>query len=142
VRVPAAAVAAMTREFGSKRDDLLAAVGPAIAACCYEVGRDVFDRFIRTGFTGDQIERWFRPRPSPTPRNASMPGLPGSPRADHWYFDAARSARDQLRMVGIPEDQIFVADLCTASHPDHLCSYRREGSPAGRLAAVIRPRRT
>jgi hypothetical protein len=138
VRVPGATVAAMTREFGSQRKDLVAAIGPSIGACCYEVGRDVLDRFIKTGFTGDQIERWFARAPAADPRNPPMPSLPKEARADHWYFDGWASAREQLRMVGIPEGQIFAAELCTASHPESLCSYRRDGSPAGRLAAVIR----
>jgi polyphenol oxidase len=138
VRVPAATVAALAREFGSQRRDLVAAIGPAIGACCYEVGADVFQRFVRTGFTGDQLERWFLPRPAPTARNASIASLPTLPRADHWYFDAWASAREQLEAVGIPAGQIFVAGLCTASHPEWLCSYRRDGSPAGRMAAAIR----
>ena len=141
VRVPAAAVAALLREFGSRRTDLVAAIGPAIGACCYEVGADVRQRFVRTGFTGDQIERWFRERPGPSARNPSMPSLPVAPREDHWYFDGWASAREQLQAVGVPADQIFVAELCTASHPEWLCSYRRDGSPAGRLAGAIRARR-
>jgi YfiH family protein len=140
VRAPGAAVAALVRTFGCAKKDLLAAIGPAVSSCCYEVGPDVLERFMRMGFTGDQVERWFRPAPAPTARNPSMEGLPRPPRGDHWYFDAALSARDQLRMVGVPEDRTFSADLCTASHPDALCSYRRDGAPAGRLAAVIRPR--
>jgi YfiH family protein len=141
VRVPAAAVAALGREFASQRKDLVAAIGPAIGACCYEVGADVFQRFVRTGFTGDQIGRWFLPRPAPSARNATLPSLP-APREDHWYFDAWASAREQLEAVGIPPGQIFVAELCTASHPEWLCSYRRDGSPAGRMAGAIRsPRR-
>jgi copper oxidase (laccase) domain-containing protein len=46
---------------------------------------------------------------------------------------------DQLRSAGVRADRIHVAGLCTASHPDVLCSYRRDGSPAGRLAAAIVP---
>ncbi len=145
VRVPAAAVAALGREFGSQRKDLVAAIGPAIGACCYEVGADVLQRFARTGFTGDQIGRWFLSRPAPSARNATV--LPVAPRNSdpgeaHWYFDAWASAREQLEAVGIPAGQIFVAELCTASHPEWLCSYRRDGSPAGRMAGAIRsPRR-
>ena len=147
VRVPAATVAALGREFGSQRRDLVAAIGPAIGSCCYEVGVEVFQRFVRTGFTGDQMGRWFLSQPAPSARNATViPGLPGPPgpslpgasREDHWYFDAWASAREQLEAVGIPAAQIFVAELCTASHPDWLCSYRRDGSPAGRLAGAIR----
>ena len=138
VRVPGTTVAAMTRQFGSQRKDLVAAIGPAIGACCYEVGRDVRDRFTRTGFTSDQIERWFLRRPIVDARNPPMSSLRAAMRPEHWYFDGWASAREQLQMVGVPEKQIFAAELCTASHPDSLCSYRRDGSPSGRLAAVIR----
>jgi YfiH family protein len=144
VRVPAAAVAALGREFASQRKDLVAAIGPSIGACCYEVGAEVFQRFVRTGFTSDQIGRWFLPRPAPSARNATWPSLASlpTPREDHWYFDAWASAREQLEAAGIPAGQIFVAELCTASHPEWLCSYRRDGSPAGRMAGAIRsPRR-
>jgi copper oxidase (laccase) domain-containing protein len=56
-------------------------------------------------------------------------------------FDTWASARVQLAASGIPADQILTARLCTASHPDAFCSYRRDGAAAGRIAAVIRPRR-
>jgi purine-nucleoside/S-methyl-5'-thioadenosine phosphorylase / adenosine deaminase len=151
VRVPAATVAALAREFGSQRKDLVAAIGPAIGACCYEVGADVHQRFVRAGFTGDQLARWFLERPAPSARNPTvfpgLPGLPGpsrntGPRADHWFFDAWASAREQLQAVGMSTEQIFVAELCTASHSEWFCSYRRDGAPAGRMAAAIRsPRR-
>jgi len=138
VRVPGATVAALVREFGSDRKDLVAAIGPSIGACCYEVGADVLQRFVRSGFTGDQIERWFLDRPAPTERNPSLASLlPRRP--DHWFFDVWASARDQLQMSGVPGERIFVAELCTASHPEWLCSYRRDGSSSsGRLAAAIR----
>jgi copper oxidase (laccase) domain-containing protein len=38
----------------------------------------------------------------------------------------------------VPRTQVHVAELCTASHPRLFCSYRRDGSSTGRLAAVIR----
>ncbi len=40
-RVPGETVQAMARAFGSRPEDLLAAIGPAIGPCCYEVGEDV-----------------------------------------------------------------------------------------------------
>jgi YfiH family protein len=137
-RVPGASVAALVREFGCQKKDLVAAVGPSIGACCYEVGADVLQRFVRSGFTRNQLERWFLEQPIPNGRNRSMPTIPPVPRDGHWFFDGWASARDQLEAAGISPDQIFVAGLCTASHPECLCSYRRDGSPAGRMAAAIR----
>ena len=37
-------VMAMTKEFGTKPSDVLAAIGPAIGPCCYEVGDEVAAR--------------------------------------------------------------------------------------------------
>ena len=43
------AIAAMTRHFGSKPEDLVLAIGPGIGACCFEVGPEVAIQF---GFSG------------------------------------------------------------------------------------------
>ncbi len=39
---------------------------------------------------------------------------------------------------GIPDDQVHVSGLCTATLNETFFSYRREGEAAGRIAAVIR----
>lgn len=122
-RVPGEAVNALNRVYGSRPEDLLAAIGPAIGHCCYEVGEDVREAMVRV-FGGPEAANWF------TAGRAS----------GKWMFDTWASARAQLEAAGIPADQIFAAGLCTASHPEAFCSYRRDGAPAGRIAAVIKPR--
>jgi polyphenol oxidase len=122
-RVPIEAVAAMVRESGSDPTDLVAAIGPAIGPCCYEVGADVREAFARTFPTGHIA--WFASGPS----------------AGKYFLDTWASARAQLESAGVPAAQIFLAALCTACHPQAFNSYRRDGPPAGRMAAVITPRR-
>jgi YfiH family protein len=121
-RVPEVTVQALATTFGSRPADLVAAIGPSISASCYEVGGEVRDRFTSAGFPAPQLERWFTP--------AQRPG--------HWYFDGWASVRDQLEEAGLSPDRIHLAGLCTASHPDLFCSYRRDGKAAGRTAAAIR----
>jgi copper oxidase (laccase) domain-containing protein len=58
-----------------------------------------------------------------------------------WFFDGWACVRQQLEAAGVPGGQIFSAGLCTASHPEVFCSYRREGRPAGRMAGVVMSRR-
>jgi len=121
-RVPTVAVDAIAREFGSRPEDLIAAVGPSISAARYEVDLDVLARFEQNGFSAEHIGRWFY--------DGERPG--------HWYFEGSQCARDQLEVAGVPPGQIHLAHLCTATHSDLLCSYRRDGRASGRMAAVIR----
>jgi len=138
-RVPRSVVAAMHAAFSTRAEDVIAALGPSIGACCYEVGSDVYDSFVANGFSAPDLERWFHRQPQPSADNRSMPLPPR--RSDRWFFDGWASVVSQLEAEGVPRAQIFHAGLCTASHPDLLPSYRREGRAAGRIAGAITPRR-
>lgn len=136
--VPRVAIAAMADTYGSDPSDLVVAVGPSVGACCYEVGQDVRVAFAAGGWAADALARWFVSSPRVDAGNPPMPGLASEPRPGHVFFDGWACAREQLRMAGIPAEQIFSAGLCTASH-DVLCSYRRDGVVAGRIAGAIMP---
>jgi purine-nucleoside/S-methyl-5'-thioadenosine phosphorylase / adenosine deaminase len=140
-RVPEIAVASLAAEFHARPADVVAVIGPSIGACCYEVGVDVRAAFGRAGFSAAQIERWFSIHTVASDANPSMEGLRRPVRPEHWFFDGWNSVREQLEAAGLLPDHIVASDLCTASHPSAFCSYRRDGAPAGRMAAVIRPRR-
>ena len=127
-RVAVAAVEALGREFGTRPADLVVAIGPSIGACCYEVGSDLVDAFAAAGHERHLIERWF----------LSPPPARGSRDRAALSLDLPRSNRDQLILVGVPEEQIHASGLCTAMHLDVLTSYRKEKEGAGRLAGVIR----
>ena len=141
--VPRVAIDALAREFGGRAIDLVVAAGPSVGPCCYEVGADVRRCFEAAGFSAGAIQRWFHDGPKPTAANPSMPSLSAERRPEHWFFDGWTAVREELQDAGVPADQIHLATLCTASHPDVLCSYRRERNQAGRIAAAIRcaPRR-
>jgi YfiH family protein len=136
--VPPAAVAALAREFGSRADDLIAALGPSIGACCYQVGEDVRRRFEEELGARDSLSRWFLAQPAAWPANPPMARIDAAPVSGRWFLDMWAAAREQLAAAGVRPDQTFCAGLCTASHPSILCSYRRDGAPAGRMAAAIR----
>ena len=122
-RVAVAAVESLTREFGSRPEDLLVAIGPAIGPCCYEVGSDLVDAFAAAGHERYLIDRWFL-----TPREKKM------------RLDVPGANRDQLVLAGVREENIHVSGLCTAMHLDLLTSYRVEKEKAGRIAGAIRMR--
>jgi YfiH family protein len=109
------AVSALASRFGADPADMVAAVGPSIGACCYEVGSDLAEHFAAHA----DAARWFS--------DAAKPHL------DLW-----RANRDQLERAGVPTAQIHVSALCTFDHPAWFHSYRRDGARAGRLVAAIR----
>lgn len=135
--VPRRTVEALVEQYGSRPGDLIAGIGPSVGACCYEVGPDVRAAFEAGGAAG-VVDGWFTARPRVDARNPPMNGLSPEPRDGHAFFDGWTCAQEQLILTGVPARQIFGARLCTASH-DVLCSYRRDGATAGRIAGAIMP---
>ena len=93
--VTRAAVAALVRG-GSRPADLLAALGPGIGPCCYEVGDDVQAAF--------------------GPAGASF-FTPGPRGRDH--LDVRAANRRQLIDAGLDPSRIGSVDECTYCRPDH-----------------------
>lgn len=125
-----AAIEALTREFGTKPEDIVAAIGPSIGPCCYEVGTELVDAFAAAGHPRHLIDRWFQ---------ASLPER-GSRERSKLRLDLAGANRGQLILAGVPEESIYACGLCTAMHLDLLTSYRAEKEKAGRIAGIIRAR--
>jgi len=119
-------VTALQRAFGTRREDIVVAIGPSIGPCCYEVGPEVREAF-RQGPFGRVSDRWFADRTGSADGRLTL---------DMWMSNA-----EQLVEAGVPAGQVHVSALCTASHPEFFPSYRRDGKGTGRIAAVIRSRR-
>ena len=115
-------VEAMTREFGTRPDDLIAAIGPSIGACCYQVGDELPDAFADRDAAAADLVRWFG-------RDST-----GRLRLNLWLAN-----RDQLVASGLRPERVFTAGLCTQTHADILDSYRVAGAAAGRMAGLIVP---
>ena len=133
--VALAAIETMGRDFGSRPEDVVVAIGPAIGPCCYEIGTDVVDAFASAGHERYLIERWFLAPPAP---RGSFRPVPRATDGARLRLDVPGANRDQLILAGVPEQNIHIAGLCTAMHLDVLTSYRAEKERAGRIAGVIR----
>jgi hypothetical protein len=120
-RAGPAAVEALQREFGSDPQDLVAAIGPCLGACCGEVGEEVVAAFRQAGHAADAVGRWFGPGSTSRP-----------------YLDLARANADQLIAAGVAPESVHISGLCTRTHSGLLHSYRAQGHAAGRMGGVIR----
>ena len=117
-RIAAKTVQRMQQDFGSRLEDILVGIGPAIGPCCYEVGSEVADRF-RAAFPGHDEELFTEPQA-------------GSVHLNLWAAN-----RIQLEELGIPHAHIDCAAVCTACNHAIFYSYRADGGRSGRMAAVI-----
>jgi polyphenol oxidase len=137
-RIVAKTIGTMHMQFGTKPADLLAAIGPSIGGCCYEVGTEVAAEF-KSQFPN--ASAWFdelRTGDEPNPLqwlNMKPPGHQPPPK--NVLLDLRKANRAQLLDAGLHPQSIFVSDLCTACRRDLLFSYRKEGAKTGRLLAVI-----
>ncbi len=118
-RIAFKAVREISRATGDKSSELIAAIGPSIGACCYEVGAEVREAF-RGGNEGG--EKYFTP-------------LSESPAK--YTLDLARANRDQLVEAGLLQENISVNPDCTRCHVDRYFSHRGENGKTGRMMAAI-----
>jgi purine-nucleoside/S-methyl-5'-thioadenosine phosphorylase / adenosine deaminase len=137
-RIVTKTIGRMLMEIGTKPSNLLAAVGPSIGGCCYEVATEVASAF-QAQFPN--ASEWFdelRTGDEPNPLqwlNMKPPGHQPPPKG--VLLDLRKANRAQLLEAGLREKNIFTSDLCTACRPDLLFSYRKEGALSGRLISVI-----
>jgi purine-nucleoside/S-methyl-5'-thioadenosine phosphorylase / adenosine deaminase len=141
-RIAAKALGRMQMDFGTKPEDVVAALGPGIGQSCYEVGSEVAAEFqaqflnAREWFEGpfdrladsDNEPNWL-PWLTMKP-----PGHPPPPPRVHLDLIAANRAI--LEVAGIPARNISSSRLCTACRTDLFFSFRKERT-TGRMMAAI-----
>lgn len=115
MKIAAKAVLKMTGEFGSKPEDIRAAIGPCIGQCCFETHNDVPDAMLAS--YGAAAQRWIYPV------------------GEKFRVDLKGLNALSLREIGVT--QIDIAEECTACEPQRFWSHRRVGGERGSLAAVI-----
>jgi polyphenol oxidase len=141
-RVVTKTLGRMRLEFGTRPEDVVAALGPAIGRCCYQVGPEVAKVFLSQfahaadWFDGPFARLAEEDEPNPLPWLNMMP--PGhQPEPERVNLDLRAANRRQLLDAGVSPRRIAVSALCTACRTDLLFSYRREGAGTGRMMAVI-----
>ena len=103
---------------GARPENLIAAIGPSIGPCCYQVDAPVRDALLA--------------------QDAGASAAMTDDGPGHWRLDMWEANVRQLVAAGVPREAIGVVRHCTADHLDTCYSYRAEGAGTGRLIAAIR----
>ncbi|MGM9999362.1 MAG: peptidoglycan editing factor PgeF [Candidatus Bruticola sp.] len=122
-RIASVTVESMTRQFGSRPEDIQAGIGPSIGPCCFEVGQDVAQQFANS-FAG-----------SPYGEDINLFGRKNGDigcRVDLWLANLAA-----LHEAGVKAENICLSNVCSVCQ-DSLCfSYRRDKRVTGRMASAV-----
>lgn len=109
------AVKAMCQSFGCKIENIRAAIGPNIAACCFETDADVPEK-MRHQY-GAEAEKHIRTV------------------GEKFYLDLKQINALALRRAGV--EHIELAPHCTVCDADRFWSHRRTGNARGSQGAII-----
>jgi polyphenol oxidase len=139
-RIVEKGVGEMRKHFKSDPRDLVAAIGPGVQGCCYEVGEEVRTKF-ETQFA--YARSLFREVKESDPVREKYPLLFLTARAPghselpvKLFLDLVEANRRQLLDAGVMAKNIEAVGPCTACHTELLFSFRAEKGVTGRLMAA------
>ena len=117
-RIGQRVIAKMTALYGTDPKDIMAAVGPAISVCCYEVDEPCAAQFL--ALTELDSGKFVFPKGG-----------------GKYMVDLLETNRQILAAAGVPEAQITVSDICTDCNSDLLWSHRATKGHRGTMSAFI-----
>lgn len=121
--LPGALVRKMQQQFNSDPVDLIAAIGPAIGPCCYQVGEPVISAVYAAFDTPEKLLVHPEDKHAGT-LDTSRPNL-----------DLPEANRIRLTQAGVVN--IEISGLCTACRTDLFFSYRAEKGRTGRFGTIL-----
>lgn len=117
-------VRAMKEAFGTKPEDVRAAIGPSICQDCYEVSQDVADAFF-----------------SVFSKDSSLILKQGRAKGK-YQLNLWEANKRILLQAGILPEKIEVTDVCTCCNSSYLFSHRASMGRRGNLGAFLQLRKS
>ncbi len=119
-RIVEKSIARLVETYGSNPHDCLAATGPAIGQCCFEIGAEVQEVFEKEFSYGSKLFSYHQPNGKSN-------------------MDLRLANQEQLINSGVQKENIFHWPDCTRCQMDLYFSYRGEiaTGAVGRLLSVI-----
>lgn len=110
---------AMAKEYGTKPEHVICAIGPSICQACYEVSEDVIVAFCES-FGQDVAKDFYISKPN-----------------NKYQLDLHKACRYVLLEAGILPEHLDVTDICTCCNHEVLFSHRASNGMRGNLGVVM-----
>jgi YfiH family protein len=139
-RIVEKGIGEMRKYFKSDPRDIIAAIGPGVRGCCYDVGDEVRTKFESQFAYASSL---FREVKESDPVREKYPLLFLTARAPghselpvKLFLDLVEANRRQLLDAGVLARNIDTRSPCTACHAKLLFSFRAEKGVTGRMMAA------
>jgi hypothetical protein len=140
-RIVESGIGRMRLAFGSRPEDLTAAIGPGIGPCCYSVGEEVLSSFeSQFAYARELFSEVYDSDPIRTryPMLFLTQRAPGhSNIGPSLHLNLAEANRRQLLAAGLKPRAIHLVGGCTSCRPEMFFSHRASEGRTGRMMSVI-----
>lgn len=113
-------IEAMEKNYNSNPQDLICAIGPSIGPCCYEVSKDLVEKF--------------------NTNLAKYAGKFDIMKDDKNYLDLWKINELTLKDCKVKEENIINLEICTNCNADKFYSYRKHEKTPKRIGTIIQIR--
>ena len=107
----------MKENYNTNSEDLVCMIGPSIGACCFEVSKDLVEKF-NMNFTNSN-EKFY------------------TIEEDRYKLDLRKVNEYILKECGVKEDNIVNLNLCTSCNSDKFHSYRKHNQTLKRIGTIL-----
>lgn len=107
----------MEKLYGTNPEDLVCVLGPSIGPCCYEVSKDLIEKF-NTIIT-NRDEKFYIIKES------------------KYYLDLWKVNELILTSCGVKKENIVNLNICTSCNSDKFHSYRKHNQTTKRLGMIL-----
>lgn len=110
-------IKSMLNNFGSNPEDIVAIIGPAIGPCCYEVSKELVDKF-NTIVTNKDFKFYII-------------------KEDRFYIELTKINSYLLEKCGVKKENIQNLNICTSCQNDKFYSYRKDNKTDKRIGTIV-----
>lgn len=110
-------IKSMLNNFGSRPEDIVCIIGPAIGSCCYEVSEDLVNKF-NTIVTNKECKFYII-------------------KEDRFYIDLTKINSYLLEKCGVKKENIHNLNICTSCQNDRFYSYRKDNKTDKRIGTIV-----
>ena len=118
-RITSKTIEKMKEVFNTNPEDLIVCINPSIGKECFEVKEDV-EKLFKEEFKELDVDKFITKKDE-----------------EHFLIDSVYCVKENIKAMGVKEENIEDSNICTVCNKDKYHSYRADKELAGRNIGII-----